>query len=155
MVNLKKVEHTIVHLLTINHTPQGIALGVALGVFIAILPVYGFHTLLVIAAAFLISRANRIAILLGTNISLPPTLPFITWGGYDIGRFILRGDYPQLSEEFFKGLSHLSFWEIIKTIKHLYPPLFIGSVILGLICGLFFYVVTYIITWLIERKRAK
>jgi uncharacterized protein (DUF2062 family) len=150
---LLKIEHTIIHLLTLNHTPHGIALGVALGVFIAITPTYGFHTLLVILAAFLIPKANKIAIFLGTNISLPPTVPFITWGGYEIGRFMMPGEYPQLSEEFFKGLRHLSFWQMFEAVRHLYWPLFAGSVVLGLACALIFYVIAYIVTWLIERKR--
>jgi uncharacterized protein (DUF2062 family) len=154
-MNFRKIEHTILHLLTLNHTPHGIALGVALGVFIAITPTYGFHTLLVILAAFLIPKANKIAIFLGTNISLPPTLPFITWGGYEIGRLIFPGKYPQLSEEFFKGLSRLSVWNILMTIKHLYLPLFVGSVVLGIACGLLFYALAYFVTWLVERKHLK
>jgi uncharacterized protein (DUF2062 family) len=121
----------IMRLLLQNKTPHAIALGVAIGAFIAILPVYGLHTVLVIAAAFLVRPANKIAILVGTNVSLPPTLPFITWGGYSIGRFILGGDYPVLGWQAFKNFNLKS----LKGFMHFYYPLFVGSVILGLVCA--------------------
>jgi len=152
-MNIKKIEADVIHLLTLNSTPHGIALGVSLGVFIAITPTYGLHTLLVVVAAFLVPRANKVAILLGTNISLPPTLPFITWGGYEIGRFILRGDYPVMDGVYFRHLSHLSVWGILKAIKDLYVPLFVGSVVLGIICGVIFYIITLFVVRAIKNRK--
>ena len=79
-----------------DNDPSEVALGVAIGVFIAILPLYGLHTILVLTAAFFIRRANVIAMLVGTNISLPPTVPFITWAGYNIGRLMLGNKYAYM-----------------------------------------------------------
>ncbi len=133
-------------LLHLNNTPREIALGTAIGVFIAILPVYGLHTVLVIIAAILIRRANKIAIFAGTNISLPPTVPFITWAGYEIGRFILKDKFMPLSWLDFKKVT-------FKQIANLYPPLFLGSVILGLFCAVIFYFVTFFVAKKIKDKR--
>ena len=141
-----KIKDTILKLIKLNSTPGGIALGVSIGVFIAIIPLYGFHTLMVIIAALLIPRVNKVAILLGTNISLPPTVPFITWAGYEIGRFLLTKDYPSLRLSYFIHIS-------LKVLKDLYFPLFIGSVVLGIICVLFFYFITLIIVKKIYRKK--
>lgn len=142
-----KFKRTLVKLLRLNNTPPEIALGTAIGVFIAITPLYGFHTLMVIIAALLVRRANKIAILIGTNISLPPTLPFITWTAYDIGRFIIRNNYPPLSWDVFKKVT----WE---RVRGLYFPLFIGSLILGAICGVIFYFLTYfVVKKLKDRKK--
>jgi len=141
-----KIKDTILKLIKLNSTPGGIALGVSIGVFIAIIPLYGFHTLMVIIAALLIPRVNKVAILLGTNISLPPTVPFITWAGYEIGRFLLTKDYPPLRLSYFIHIS-------LKVLKDLYFPLFIGSVVLGIICVLFFYFITLIIVKKIYRKK--
>jgi len=122
-------------------------LGVAIGVFIAILPLYGFHTILVIAFAILIPHANKIAMLLGTNVSLPPTVATITWTAYDIGRFILfNKDYPALTWVYFKHLK-------IEMLKDFYYPLFVGSIILGFLCATFFYYITLFITEKIHRRR--
>ncbi len=144
-----KFRKFLVKLLRLNNTPPEIALGTAIGVFIAILPMYGLHTVMVVIAAILVRRANKIAILLGTNISLPPTLPFITWAGYEIGRFILRNDYPALALVDFKQLT-------FKKVMHLYPPLFLGSIILGIICAfVFYFIVYYIVDRLRKRKHPK
>lgn len=143
----RKFKKNLVRLLRLNNSPPEIALGIAIGVFIAILPVYGFHTILVIIAAIIVRPANKIAILLGTNISLPPTLPFITWTGYDIGRFFLKGDYPPLTWSDFTNVT-------FKKILDYYPPLFLGSIILGIICAAVFYFLTYfIVKKLKDRKR--
>jgi len=141
-----KFKKVLVRLFKLNNTPQEIALGTALGVFIAILPVYGLHTVLVIIAAILIKPANKVAILLGTNISLPPTVPFITWAGYEIGRFILKDNFAPLSWSDFK---HITF----ENISSHYKPLFLGSVVLGIACAVIFYFLTFFIVRKIKNRK--
>ena len=122
-------------------------MGVAIGVFICILPIYGLHTVAVIIMAILVRRANKLAMFLGTSFSIPPTLPFITWTAYDIGRFILsEKHYPPLSWEYFKSLR-------LEDIGKFYYPLFVGSVILGIICAIVFYIITFIIMKVVAAKK--
>lgn len=134
-------------LIASNNEPESIALGVAIGVFICVLPLYGLHTLLVIVFALIIPKANKIAILLGTNLSLPPTLPFITWAGYEIGRLIFPGQqYPPLGFDYFSHFDWRHFGDF-------YYPLFFGSVILGLLGGMVAYLAALsIVRW--KRRRA-
>ena len=132
----KKFKEAINRLLHLHNTPHEIALGCAIGVFIAILPVYGLHTVMVIIAALVIRPANKIAMLVGTNISLPPTLPFITWAGYEIGRFILKGRYVDLRVMDFKHFT-------VQKLLELYPVLFLGSLVLGAISAVVAYCLTY------------
>ncbi|MFA5100542.1 MAG: DUF2062 domain-containing protein [Candidatus Omnitrophota bacterium] len=129
-----------------NNSPEDIALGVGIGAFISILPVYGLHTILAIGAALAIKRVNKIAVLLGTNVSTVVTVPFITWIAYNIGRFLLRnGGYTPLTWQVFRTFSY-------KTIMALYYPLFLGSVILGLFTGSVLYFLTFwFVTW---RRKA-
>ena len=87
--SFKEIIAVLVGALKEHPDPHGIALGVAIGSFIGILPLYGLHTVLCVIALFLIPRANKLAILVGTNISLPPTIATITWTAYDIGRLLL------------------------------------------------------------------
>jgi hypothetical protein len=92
-MKIKKLFYDLVH----EHTnPEDIALGVAMGVFIGTMPLYVFHFIIMVISALIVRRANKVAIFIGTNISLPPTVPFITWAGYNIGRLILSKDYPDL-----------------------------------------------------------
>lgn len=141
-----KFKETLRRLVRLNNTPHEISLGVAIGVFIAVTPLYGFHTIMVIIAAFLVRRVNKIAILVGTNISIPPTFPFITWTSYDIGRLILGNNYPALSWTYFKQFS-------IKKILEFYYPLFLGSLILGLILAVAFYFITLSVVLAWKRRR--
>lgn len=120
-----------------HNDPHEIASGVAIGCFIAILPLYGLHTVLCVLAMIIIPKVNKLSILLGTNVSLPPTLPTITWASYDMGRLLL-------GHEHYAPLS----WEYIKTfnmskIGEFYYPLFMGSLVLGFLCA----VILYFITW--------
>lgn len=141
----RKFKQIILSLLSLNNTPQEIALGSAIGVFIGILPLYGLHTLLVVIAAVLIRPANKIAILIGTNISLPPTVPFITWAGYEIGRLILKNGFLPLHWSDFKNIT-------LQKVINSYPPLFLGSFILGIICAAVAY---FLVFFLMRRLRKK
>jgi uncharacterized protein (TIGR03546 family) len=143
---LKKIKQIFFKALRLNNTPHEIALGVSIGVFIAILPLYGLHTLLVVIFAMMIPHANKIAILLGTNISLPPTVPFITWVGYEIGRFFLNKSYPPFNLAYFTKIN-------FQIIKDLYLPLFIGSFILGIISAIIFYFIALFIVKKIQAKK--
>ncbi|MFA5005829.1 MAG: DUF2062 domain-containing protein [Candidatus Omnitrophota bacterium] len=141
-----KFKKIAVRLLRLNNSPQEIALGVAIGVFIGVLPVYGLHTLLVVIAAIIIRPANKIAIFLGTNISLPPTVPAITWAGYEIGRHISGGSLEPLSWLAFKEMT-------LEKLSCYYRPLFIGSLILGLACAGIFYMLTFFIVKKINSRK--
>ncbi|OGX15766.1 MAG: hypothetical protein A2166_03310 [Omnitrophica WOR_2 bacterium RBG_13_41_10] len=144
--SIKEIIAVLVRVLKAHHAPHEIALGVAIGSFIAILPLYGFHTVLCVIAAILIPRANKLAILLGTNVSLPPTVVTITWTAYDIGRLLLADkNYPPLSREYIRNFK-------ISRAGEFYYPLFIGSVVLGLLCAAVFYLITLAIAKHFKKK---
>ena len=145
---MKKIKEKILALLKQNTAPSEIALGVAIGCFIAILPLYGFHTLLCVLFALLIPHANKIAILIGTNVSLPPTLPFITWAGYTIGRSLLGDKYPAMNWQMFRNFTRHNIFDF-------YYPLFAGSVILGLGCALILYFVTFFFCRYRQRNKKR
>jgi uncharacterized protein len=136
----------LVKLIRQNSSPHQIALGASIGAFISVLPLYGLHTVLVILAMFMVRSANKIALVLGTNLSLTPTLPFITWGAYEIGRFMHKGDLPPINWEFFKTIS-------LQKVINIYWPLFTGSLVLGLICAAVIYGLTYFIVGRIRRSK--
>jgi uncharacterized protein (TIGR03546 family) len=144
--NIKEIRAILVKALKAHHTPHEIALGIAIGSFIAVLPLYGLHTVLCVLAIILIPKANKIAIFLGTNISLPPTIPVITWTAYDIGRFLLADKrYPPLSWEYIRNFK-------IERLSEFYYPLFIGSLVLGLICAVVFYFITLAVVNYCRKK---
>ncbi len=64
------------------------ASAIALGLFIGISPLWGFHTIsvLTLAAVF---RLNKAIAFLFSNISLPPFVPFIAYGSYQVGALVM------------------------------------------------------------------
>jgi uncharacterized protein (DUF2062 family) len=128
-----------------NGSPHEIALGVAIGVFIGITPFYGFHFITAILTALVLKRANKVAIFLGMNISLPPTIPFITWAGYSIGRKVLGGSYLPMR------WNDMSFFTD-GTFIHFFYTLLVGSLILGAALSGLFYLFTF---WLFNRRKVR
>lgn len=129
----QKAKQFFWNVVKLNSSPERIAFGVAVGVFIGVTPLYGMHTVLALFAAMLIPRTNKIAILAGTNITIPPLAPLVSWLGYVIGRLILHNpQYPVLNWAVLKSLS-------VDDITFLYYPLFLGSIVLGVILAVVFY----------------
>jgi len=74
--------------LGLDDSPNRIALGVALGLFVALMPIYGLHIITVLALSFLL-RANKLAALTAIFVTNPLTAVPIYYCNYLIGRKIL------------------------------------------------------------------
>lgn len=68
----------IKHLLGTNSKPSTQAFSVAFGVFMGIIPIWGFQLATAILLAFLL-KLNKPLVILFANISIPPFLPFILY----------------------------------------------------------------------------
>jgi uncharacterized protein (DUF2062 family) len=141
---MSKIKEILHRLMQVNRRPEEIALGVAIGIFIGILPFYGFHTGIVLVLAMLIPGVNKIATLLGSNISVPPIGPCIDWLGYHIGRGILNKGHPPLEISAFHSFNYKNIGEFIY-------PLLLGCVLLGVIAAVIAYFVTL---FFLNRKRS-
>ena len=82
-------------LIGIDDTPERIAMGVAVGVFIGIAPTFGLGTLLAagLAAVFHYNMAAAIA---GTVVGMPLIAPFIWIASSWVGGFLLGYDWNSL-----------------------------------------------------------
>jgi uncharacterized protein (DUF2062 family) len=143
---LSRLKVRVYGLLKSDSLPHQIAMGVAIGVFIGITPFYGFHIMMALITAFTLKRVNKVAIFLGINISLPPTIPFITWAGYTIGRLILGGgvNYPPLGWDAFREVTQT-------TIARFLYALVVGSTVLGIVVS---SVVYCLVVWFLEKRKA-
>lgn len=69
-----------------NETEIKKSLSIAFGVFMGIVPIWGFQLAAAIAGAYLL-RLNKALVILFANISLPPAIPFILYASYQCGAF--------------------------------------------------------------------
>lgn len=132
--------------LRLETTPHAVGLGLATGVFVAFLPVLGIQMLVAVAIAWA-GRANVGAAVLGTWAGNPLTWPAMWVGSYLLGIVLLGEAGAMTVEELQRTLARLAeapvsrvdpltmlnsvsqlLWPILK-------PLFVGSLVLGLISG--------------------
>lgn len=67
-----------------------LALAAGFGVFMGIIPIWGFQMIVAVALAHFL-RLNKIIVLAFSNISIPPILPFILLGSLWFGSLIVGG----------------------------------------------------------------
>ena len=79
------IDRNIIHSTESN---ARIASSVMLGCFMGILPIWGYQMVCAFALAHLL-KLNKVIVLVASNISLPPLIPFIIFGSYWLGCTVL------------------------------------------------------------------
>ncbi|MFO7983386.1 MAG: DUF2062 domain-containing protein [Desulfuromonadales bacterium] len=142
---IRQAKLVLVRFLRLRGTPDEVAKGFALGIFLGMTPTFGFQMAMAVFFALLL-RENRLAALIGVWISNPFTAPFIYAAEYEIGRILLGMDRVRLSIQFnfdtFKSLS----WEV-------YLPMWLGSLFLGTVCAVICYSLTLRLLPNLQRLR--
>lgn len=113
-------------------TPEYIARGLALGVFAGLFPIFGLQTIVGVALAALL-RGHKIAAAAGTWVSNPLTYVPIYAINFQVGRWLLN------SQEEFVPESLVSLQEILQYKTQFVAALFLGCLVMGIICGIFSY----------------
>ena len=67
------------------------ALSLGFGVFMGIIPIWGFQLLVGIPLS-VIFKMNKVLFVAAANISIPPLIPFILYGSLIVGQFIVGGE---------------------------------------------------------------
>jgi glycosyltransferase involved in cell wall biosynthesis len=98
---------------------------VAFGIFMGILPVWGFQLIGAIFGAVLM-RLNKGLVIVFANISIPPMIPLIIYASYRFGSFWMPGSPPSISLA--KSLS-------LSMIRYNFKQYLAGSISLALIAG--------------------
>jgi uncharacterized protein len=129
MKYFEKIKNYVINFTKKGLTPHEIAMGLALGVLIAFVPVMGTHTILAIGLASLL-RLSPLIVLVGTQVSNPLSYPFQLFLCAEVGNLILRGSFLEIT--FSKNLNYLS---------HYLWPIIVGSVVLGILASGISYVV--------------
>ncbi len=144
-----RVRRIIVHnVLHADDTPHAIALGVAIAVFIAILPVIGLQTIISLALAA-VFRANKAVCIPIVWISNPLTAIPIYYPCLLVGRFVRPSQSAVSDQEIFNlltfsgvqaGMFQLQFWKNwLSTLAALGVELWVGSCIVAAVLAIVCY----------------
>ncbi len=137
-------------ILRITASPHAVAAGLAVGVFSAFTPFFGFHLIIAIVLAYFLA-GNIAAAALGTTLANPLTLPFIWGSTFELGRFIMNGsidDAPPV--RLGRALETMRFDEIWTPLL---KPMLFGSTILGAAFAVVVYFVTRFAVSAFRRRR--
>ncbi len=131
--------------LHVHDTPHRIAMGVAIGIFVAWTPTVGFQMPLVIALAWLLG-ANKLVGVPFVWISSPLTFVPIYLPSYYVGRWILHSDVPppdfgRLANVTGDWLDWGSTWWSVTW--HAFLPLWVGSLLIALTLAVPTYFLTH------------
>ena len=130
---VRQAKLNLLRFIRLSGTPDEIAKGFALGIFIGMTPTFGFQMIIAIFFAFLL-RENKLAAIIGVWITNPITAPFIYAAEYELGRRLLQLEPLSFDIDFtFESLMALS-WEIL-------GPLLFGSLVFGVLCTAISYAV--------------
>jgi uncharacterized protein (DUF2062 family) len=80
---------------TEHASPARLGAAVGLGIFIGCSPLYGLHTVIGLLLALPL-RLNKCAVLLGTQISIPPVAPLLALASVQLGALLLAGTVPPI-----------------------------------------------------------
>jgi uncharacterized protein (DUF2062 family) len=141
-----RVRKFITFLLKEKLDPRRAAAAVFLGIFIGIVPIYGFHALAAVGVALLF-RLNKPLTLAGTFISNPLLQPLIVFSSVELGCLLYRGSFQPLTFSALAAAStHLTKEQILIWI--------IGSVALGILLGGLGAAVTAVVVHLHRKASA-
>lgn len=125
-----------------DETPLRKALSIGFGLFMGIVPIWGFQLLIGIPLAVLF-RLNKVLFIAAANISIPPMIPIIILGSFYFGRFF----YPENS--ILPDLSTIT----LETIHINFLQYCVGALLLALVAGVVGFSASYISIQLFKKSR--
>ena len=157
---IRFIKFRIIH---IDDSPKRIAMGVALGLFLAWLPLIGLQMLIALGLSF-IFKANKFVSVAFVWVSNPFTIPLIYFPNFLVGRAILSKlgysvmTFEELKEVigpvdsfalFFQSIFGLEFWQKLFSLFWNHGgELWLGSLIMGLLIGLAGGIASYhLVVW--------
>jgi glycosyltransferase involved in cell wall biosynthesis len=119
-----------------------LATSIGFGVFMGIVPIWGYQLIVAIALAFAF-KLYKPFVIVAANISIPPMIPFIIFGSIFMGAWILGLPLPGLNFSQITGLESIANY----LLQYL-----VGSVVLAVSLGLVSGGLIYLILLLFRKK---
>lgn len=120
------------------------ALSLGFGVFMGIVPIWGFQLLVGIPLAVLF-RMNKVLFIAAANISIPPMIPIILYASIMVGQFVVGGE-----------IDHESLFSMrlddVKTNAYQY---LIGSLVLSVLAFISVFLISFFVLKMFRKEPQK
>lgn len=137
-----------------NETPQKTASAAAFGIFMGIIPVWGFQMLIAAFVAHWL-KLNKMIVLVFSNISIPPMIPVLVFLSYETGGLFFDNNNILTSKNINKMVDSISNGNFYSTFENLGSQIFqyiVGSVVLAGALALVTWLVVYVATKSIRKN---
>ncbi len=149
-ISLLNTALVVVSLLKTHRSPRSLAIAVGLGVLVGTTPFYGVHWIMGGALAF-VFRLNAAAVIIGTQVSIAPIVPFLAVGSVMTGHRILNAiGIAAPLEDLHGGIGK----EVVNIALHHFGQWFLGSLFLGTGLGIVFGLITYFAARRFRKEKA-
>lgn len=120
---------------------SAIAKALGIGIFVGCSPFFGFHSFIVVLIA-LIFRFNVILLWVGTQISVPPMIPFLIFSSLSIGHRLM-------GKPFITDFAHIN----LSAAYQEFTMYFMGATVVGAVLGLAGALLCFLILSKIPRNK--
>ena len=148
MLGWAKIREKIHEAISAETDERSLAAGFAVGVFFSFTPLLSLHMVLALIVA-VVFRFNKVATIAGAWVNNPYTMPFVFYGCFRFGEWILGMRIPSPSFESYTLKS------LLKAAVPYAAPLFLGTTVVGLAAAAVAYGVVYRIAVRVKSARRK
>jgi glycosyltransferase involved in cell wall biosynthesis len=135
------------HFLDSKESVMRKSLGVAFGVFMGIVPIWGYQFVSALILAHFM-KLNKAIVGLAAQISVPPMIPFLIYGSLKTGQLVLGKDIHQ--SIFNSDINTVTeIWQSMKL--HLLEYL-VGSMVFAVVMAIILGLVTYVVLKITGKK---
>ncbi len=133
------------HLLN-PHQSDGVkAYSVAFGIFMGIIPIWGFQLVVAIFLAIVL-KLNKVLVIIAANISIPPMIPLIIFASYQAGAVWMGANAGTIT--FTRAITLASIQKNLQ--QYIY-----GSITLAVVAGIAFGLLTWVLLKLFKSLRRR
>jgi uncharacterized protein (DUF2062 family)/SAM-dependent methyltransferase len=126
-------------------TPQRLGAAVAVGILVGCSPFFGLHFWIGLGLSIVL-RLNKVAVLLGSQVSIPPLAPFLGFASVQVGALLLSGETVELSVDDF-AVNNLP-----ELLRHFLLNWIVGGIVVGAGLALPGFALTSMV---VRRRRAQ
>jgi uncharacterized protein (DUF2062 family) len=118
------------------------SVSVAFGIFMGIVPIWGFQLIVAIFVAVLL-KLNKGLVIVFANISIPPLIPMIIYLSYRFGAFWMPASAHTVSLS--KSLS-------LSAIRYNFKQYLVGSISLSIVAGILAGLISFVLLKIFSKK---
>jgi uncharacterized protein (DUF2062 family) len=153
MISASWLREKVGRLLSLKDPPQAIAVGMAVGMFFGLIPLWGLKTLLALAVTRLL-RGSIVAAVIAVTLHdvVLPVMPLLLRWEYDVGYWLLSHPHA-LPPRLHMSHQNPAIWFHWSTFFTVGQPSLLGSLVLAVPVGVVTYYVTLALVKQWRRKR--